>query len=201
VSTLNRYLLIAYAQSFVSHLFRISNIKDKEIRAVYLFGSVARGDFDKDSDIDIFIDTDHEIKSVIDKSLKILVNSEEWKKFQLLGIDNEIKVMYGKLSEWQLKESVHNDGIVLYSQSFSAGLTSYFLITIKPINDIAKRNKVIRKLFGRKEKYYKEKSLVVENGGTIIDSRSFIIPSEKVNEILRIFSKEKVVYKMEKIWK
>ena len=203
VRRLDRYLLISYAEAFVSYLFRIGSIKDCDIRCIYLFGSVARGDFDKESDIDIFIETNVKgnLKSITDRAIKHFYNSDEKKKFSLMGIENDIKVMQGKLEEWELKDSIENDAIVLYSSSLIRGKKSYFLISIHPINDITKRNRVFRKICGRKEKYYKEKGLVQELGGEIIDSRIFIVPSESIDRITRIFSKERVTYSMQKIWK
>ncbi len=46
--------LIAYASDFVSYL--LSKFKEGEINRVILHGSIARGDFDEESDIDLFID-------------------------------------------------------------------------------------------------------------------------------------------------
>ncbi len=199
---LDKYQIISYAQSFISHLFRIPNIKDHGIRSIYLFGSVARGDFDKSSDVDMFIDSSSgKMEFFIEKALKSFYKSEDRKKFELMGINNEIKVMHGNLEEWQLKQSVESNGILIYSQSVSHGLGSYFIVKINPIKDIAKRNKVLRKLSGRNEKHYKDKGIVIELGGKIIDNRVFIVPSDNINDILKIFSEEKVDYSIEKIWK
>ena len=51
---INKSDLISYASNFVSFLlkYEISN----EINKIILFGSVATGSFDKESDIDLFID-------------------------------------------------------------------------------------------------------------------------------------------------
>jgi len=46
--------IIAYAMDFCSYL--ISKI-DKGINSIILYGSIVRGDFDEESDIDLFIDT------------------------------------------------------------------------------------------------------------------------------------------------
>ena len=101
---MNRDLLIAYSIEFVSFLFRTTAIKKNKIKGIYLFGSVARGDFDKDSDIDLFIDSDSkETKSIIEKALNKFYNSKNNKKFQLMGIENELKPIAGNLSNWDLK--------------------------------------------------------------------------------------------------
>ncbi len=202
---MNRELLIAYTFGYLGCLFSQSRIKNMPIKSIFLFGSVARGDFDKDSDIDIFFDVEDKyaetIESIIKASEKNFYSSESNKKFLFLGIKNEIKPMVGDLQKWELKESVEKDSIVLFSSSFSSGLKKHFLITIKPIKDIKERNAVFRKLVGRKEKYYKGGGLVKEIGGQQLDKRGFIVPAEKVNSVLNIFSKKKVDYFLEPVWK
>ncbi len=56
---MNQDTLIAYALDFSSFLIDTAKVTDK-IKRIMLFGSVARGDFTKESDIDLFIDTDEE---------------------------------------------------------------------------------------------------------------------------------------------
>ena len=55
--------LISYTQDFISLLFQ--NLDSGLIRSIVLFGSVSRGDFDKESDIDLFIDLFDESKEKI----------------------------------------------------------------------------------------------------------------------------------------
>jgi len=196
---LNREILISYAAAFVSFLLR-SGIKAGRIKAIYLFGSVARGDFDKQSDVDIFVDTDaKDIDGIIKKALQNFMRSDEIKKFRLLGIENEISVKHGVLEEWELKESVKKEGIILFS-SVGGNYKKYFLIRIMPIKNAAKRNKIIRNLAGRKEKERKEKGLIEELEGFVIDARIYLLPAEHIDKILRIFSKEKVFYEMKEVW-
>ena len=199
---MNRELLISYAYSFVSFLFADPKIHEAKIKTIYLFGSVARGDFDRDSDIDIFIDSESKgIGKLAEMTVSKFLKSDEGKKFRLMGIENEIKIMHGDIKEWELYESVKNDGLILYSSSVSEGLNSFFLVTVEPISEITKRNRVMRKLVGRKEKHYKGGGLVEDLGGEVLDSRVFLIPTEKIKKVLTIFSKEKVNYKIKKMWR
>ena len=69
-----------------------------------------------------------------------------------------------------------------------------------PIKNAAKRNKIIRNLAGRKEKERKEKGLIEELEGFVIDARIYLLPAEHIDKILRIFSKEKVFYEMKEVW-
>jgi len=66
--------LIAYASSFVS--FILSKIKAKEI---ILFGSAARGEAGKESDIDLFVNVENnekEIKKTINKEINKFYKSK-----------------------------------------------------------------------------------------------------------------------------
>src|SRR3989344_4025069 len=183
-----------------------TRVKDINIKGVYLFGSVARGDFDRDSDVDLFIDIgendEERINEIIKTSEKQFYKSDSYKKYGFLGIKNQIKALSGDLEKWELKESVEKDGIILYSSSVSKGLIKYFVVIIKPIKDVRGRNFVMRALSGRKEKYYKKSGgFLKEIGVEQLDSRVFLVPAEKINRILRLFSKQKVNYKLLAIWK
>jgi hypothetical protein len=71
---------------------------------------------------------------------------------------------------------------------------------MKPVKDIAKRNKIIRKLVGRKEKNRKERGIVEQIGGQVLDSRHYITPAEKITTVTRVLSKEKAIFEIREIW-
>lgn len=110
--------LISYALDFAS--FIIQSLKNKEKNNIYqiiLFGSVARGDFNKNSDVDIFVDCN--VSSKLDASIQEIKNkffeSKKYKDYWLLfGIKNEINVVVGNLDKWKLKNSLIGSSIVLY---------------------------------------------------------------------------------------
>ena len=52
---MENYKLISYAVDFVSFLIQSLDSDVNTIKNIYLFGSVARGDADKNSDIDLFV--------------------------------------------------------------------------------------------------------------------------------------------------
>lgn len=64
----------AYASYFVSYL--LNNLGDSDINKIILFGSVARGEISKDSDVDIFIDVkrkDKKFEKKVEKDRKSVV--------------------------------------------------------------------------------------------------------------------------------
>ncbi|MFH0949526.1 MAG: nucleotidyltransferase domain-containing protein [Candidatus Aenigmatarchaeota archaeon] len=201
---MNREILISYAQAFTSFIFRTPGIKASKIKSVYLFGSVVRGDYDDDSDVDIFIDVDKkyekEMMKFLNIALKNFYRSMECEKFQLLGVTNPIKAKWGDVKNWELFGSIKSEGIILYSSSIFPFFRKHFFLEIKPVKNIAKRNRIIRKLVGRKESFRKEKGLVDQIGGKILDSRHYIIPSEKIQYVTKILSKENAIFEIREMW-
>ncbi|MBI4139523.1 nucleotidyltransferase domain-containing protein [Candidatus Woesearchaeota archaeon] len=199
---LNRKLLISCALSFVSFFIRAPRIDDAKIRGVYLFGSVARGDFNENSDIDIFIDSPDKFMSAeAKKTVQKFYASEDFKKFSLLGVSNDINVLSGNINDWELKDSVAENGILLYGRTIPDNAQSFFLVNFEPIKKSAVRNKLIRSLFGRHEKYSKGEGLVKKNEGFKKGERCFLIPTNKSQEVLQEFAKNKVSFTLEKLWK
>ena len=104
--------LISYAINFVSFLIREKTNIDK----IILFGSVARNDFDDESDIDLFIDTKLD-KNEIESILELYEKSEDNKKYRLESVNNKISLKIGKLGEWKsIKRSIISNGILLYGK-------------------------------------------------------------------------------------
>lgn len=200
---LSRENLIALCYAYVSYLFREKNIQEK-IKTIYLFGSVARGDFDKESDIDIFIDIEKTneafIKKASQNTLKKLY-AIEGKKWELKGILNPLAIKIGNLDEWDLKESITREGIILFTQSNATRMQKYLLFSFMPAKEPKKRIRIIRKLFGRMEKEYHEQGVVQKHNGKILSPRVFFVPSNALKEITSFFAEENVAYEFEEIWK
>ena len=193
--------LIAYASAFVSFVLpKLENIKE-----IVLFGSVAREDASKNSDIDLFFDVEKDekkIRNIIEKELNKFYKSRISEVWRLKGIANEIRPNIGNLNEWKLKRSIISEGIVLYGKykEVPEKMKGFVLFNLTPINNIAKRNNLIRQLFGRKEKNYQTKGIIDEINGKKLSPTSFIIPLEHKNKIIDIFSKEKIDYKLFEAW-
>jgi len=195
--------LIAYAGSFVS--FVLDRLQ-QEVKEIILFGSVARGDFTKDSDVDLFFDVLDEKKiGLIEKDLKLIESkfyrSKVYGIWKQKGITSEIKVKVGVLSKWDLKNSVLSDGFVLYGKYKSSmkgeGLA---LISFDPIKNITKRNKIIRTLFGRKETGYFQEGLVDKLKGKQISPTVFYVNLQFADQVLKILKKEKINFQIKELW-
>jgi predicted nucleotidyltransferase len=194
--------LTSYASSFVSFVLPKINVNE-----IILFGSVARGDYGKESDIDLFFDIinkddEKEIK-IINDELNKFYKSKIAESFILRNIKNPIKIEVGKLDEWKLKRSIISDGIVLYGKykELPKGIEKFIYFNIKPIKNIAKRNKIIRILFGRKEENYNNEGIINKFKGSRLTPTSFLISSEYLRDIIDLFSKEKIDYSFFEVWK
>jgi predicted nucleotidyltransferase len=192
--------LIAFASSYVSFVLeRMENIKE-----IILFGSVVRGDFDKSSDVDVFIDlgkenpkSEKELNLISEKFYKSII----YKNWKQKGINNKINAKIGDLNTWDLKRSIISDGIVLYGK-YKGEIKgeNYLLITFNVIKDVAKRNKVIRELFGREEEKYHKEGLVKQFGGKKLSPTTLLVKQQFSDKILELLRKEKVDFKMFEIW-
>lgn len=202
---LNKEILIGFAQAYLSYLFRDPDFQRVRVRGIYLFGSVARGDFDEKSDVDIFLDTEKgdekALEKAVKRALKRFLGSEEYKKFALQGVRNSISPLVGRLESWELKGSVAKEGLVLFAVSPSFGLEKYFLLCIEPISKAADRNRVMRRLAGRKEKHFQGKGMISDARGQSLGTRVFLVPAENIHPFLKLFSEEKVNYRMIEIWR
>ena len=192
--------LESYASSFVS--FVLPKI---DVEEIILFGSVARGEATEKSDVDLFFNTkenEKSIKEIISRELKKFYKSRVYETFYLKGIKNPISIEAGNLDEWKLKRSITSDGIVLYGKykkSPEKG-KAFVLLFIKPIKNITKGNRIIRRLFGRKEKSYSNEGIIKEIGGKRLNSTTFLVPSQKVSEVLKILNSEKLNFSFFEIW-
>ena len=112
-------MIKAYASYFVSYLLNTLNVKDlPNIKAIILFGSAARDEASKESDVDIFIDIKKNKKNFDKKTAEVENNfykSREALLFKAKGIDNKINIIIGKIDEWKdLKKSIESTGLILY---------------------------------------------------------------------------------------
>ena len=195
--------LIGYAHAYLS--FVLPRLKTP-VKEIILFGSVARGDFGSESDVDLFFNgiTEDEAKK-LERELRTLQRLFAASKIQELwkqkGITNAIAVKAGVLEHWELKGSLLADGLMLHGKYVGkiAG-EGHMLFSLPAIKNLAKRNKIVRALFGREEKTFKKKGLVPERGGTKISPTVFMVPLQFSPEIISLLRKEKIDFQLREMW-
>lgn len=199
---MNQDTLIAYALSFTSFLRE----RLPTIEKVILFGSVARGSFDQESDIDLFIDTRQNVEQEVQKILALFRKSELQRKWELKGVKQTISVTVGSLKEWQLRRDVLSDGIVLYGKYKEVPeKVEYYLLIQPSFADFEKVKKVRlwRTLHGYSQKVnnrvYRTKGLLEEVGGKKIE-HGFLVPMSWKERILDFLRQEKVAHTVHEIW-
>jgi len=205
VKKLNKQTLtaIAYVQNALSFLFLDSAVNDF-IRGIYLYGSAVRGELTKESDLDVFIDcgADKEdfIERITNAAISRFYKSKDFDKWKLFRFNYNISVQAGNLMAWQLKNSIMAEGILLYSKK------SELLPAERKVlytYDLPKKKKqylhFIRRLFGRKEKGYKDQGLLGDVNGKKISSNVIVVPKENYQKITEFLQKEKIDYSMKEI--
>ncbi len=192
--------LIAYAIDFASYL--ISKIDG--INRIILHGSIARGDFDEESDVDLFVDT----KEKEEKINKITDNYYKTKKFEewkLKDISNKFSIIIGELDskEWQeLKRSIINTGIVLYGKYKSEveKINQYTLFSFENIKPDKKRITIFRKLYGFKIGKKQYLGIVNKINAIKVGKGCLLVPAEHVNKLKKYFQEKKVAVKIYDLW-
>lgn len=194
--------LISYAMDFASYLIR----DVEEINNIILHGSVSRGDFDKDSDIDLFVDViDLKKEKKIKKSKQEYYKTESYKRWKLRGLDNEISIIVGKLEgkEWSnLKRAIVNTGILLYGK-FKSNVEKnhpYVLFVFENIKPDKKRIAIFRKLFGFKTGKKKIPGLLEKINGIKMGKSSILVPIENSKRIKDYLRSKKVTPKIYDLW-
>ncbi len=202
---MKKHELIAYAMDFCSFLLRSET--GKYIDRIILFGSVARGDFDNESDIDIFIDTDKNIEDTAEKILKSFKKSETNEKWRLKGLKNTISLQSGKIEKWKLYRSVISSGILLYGrfEEMPKGAKYYYMLSLNFSKmDRNKKIRIWRELYGYKqkigEKSFVSKGLLEKLSGKKLKRSVIAVPIESKDKILDFIKKNEIKYEIFEIW-
>lgn len=204
---MKRNELISYAMSFASFLVR-DNAISENITKIILFGSVARGDFDEESDVDIFVETKLQDR-LIQKQLDLFNKSQIKEIYNLRGIKNDIALKVGNLGKWGgLKESIVEDGITLYGKYEESPKrlkrSTLFKVSVEKRKFSAKV-KVWRKLYGYRQKIgkkiYASKGMVQKLDCVKLSKGIFIVPFYNRQKIIEFLDKNKVRYEMHDIYK
>jgi|TARA_B100001971_G_scaffold175065_1_gene168594 predicted nucleotidyltransferase len=194
----------AYASYFVSHLLK-SIKKTDQINRILLFGSGAKGEANKNSDIDIFIEVNKKTKKLEDEVTKItedFYKSREALLFKAKGINNKINIIMDKLENWKnLKKSIESTGIQLYGPAMISGKGNkkYAIIHWNKINK--NRGAFLNKLYGFKSKNKKYKGLIETLEGEKLGKSCIMIPTTNTNIIEKLLKKYQVRAKIIEVYR
>lgn len=197
-------MIKAYASYFTSYL--LANFENpNEIERIILFGSVARGEATKESDVDIFIETKKEsdkLKNRIDRILKEFNESREALLFKAKGIDNKINLIVGKLDNWKkLKNSIESNGIVLYGKIIPSGKTAGRKQAVIFWDRVGEnRGAFLNKIYGFKSGGKHYIGLVEKLGGRKLGKSSIMVPIENREEIIHLLKYYKANAKIVEVY-
>ncbi len=199
---IRRNELIAYAMDFAAYLLS----KIDGIDMIILHGSIARGDFDDESDIDLFIDTNEKkIEGKVSKVLDDYYKSQRYKEWKLKGIENPISFIVGRLdsTEWKdLKRAIMNTGYILYGKYKAEAdkVNHYTLFSFENIKPDKKRVAIFRKLFGFRVGKKRALGMVSKFNGIRIGKGSVLMPIEHVEELKKYLQDKKVGFRLYDFW-
>lgn len=195
---------LSYAIDFVS--FMLEDLDLDKIKNIILFGSVARAESTKESDIDIFIDVleqeneyERKIKSLKEEFYNSKFFNNYWK---LKGIENEISIKVGKLNEWtELKDSIISNGITLYSKfkELPENYKHYVFITFSNIKPESRRVLLHKKLFGYNYNKKHYNGLLEKFNGVKISKGTIMLPLEHKNIFIQFFKRLKIQIKIRNV--
>jgi len=205
--------IISYIYDFLSMVFEEKKLIEN-INEVILFGSIAKGTYDKKSDIDLFFDIKNtkEITNIEENLIKILKSFEikADKTWALKKISFPINFIVGSLDDktWEkLKDEIISSGIILYGKyKEMPSNTKHNFLFYYSLDNLERKNKMkfIRGIFGyilnKDKKKYIQEGLLEKIKGTKIASNVILIPSNEILKIKNFFKEHKVKYKILETW-
>ncbi|MBI5073361.1 nucleotidyltransferase domain-containing protein [Candidatus Woesearchaeota archaeon] len=183
----------------------------KEIEVVYLYGSVARGDYSlRHSDLDLLVVLSCNINKKIEENIENALVP--------LGLKNcvkiQIEMVWKKITEedHSLLRKVIEEGKVLYAKGIvvfdhlQLGLRQ-FIVYSYSLEKSAQKSYFSKVLHGRKSWYYDGKKKIVKEYPGIIDNDTIIelgrgallVAKERQKDILHVFEQFGVVYEIKRI--
>ncbi|MDP2672944.1 MAG: nucleotidyltransferase domain-containing protein [Nanoarchaeota archaeon] len=201
--------IMAYTYDFVSLLLEKKEVQEN-LKKIVLFGSVARGNFDEESDIDLFIEVkesadNKKIEDLVHKTVNIFEVFAE-KTWNLRGINLPIKFIVARENDpdWiELKEEIQHYGILMYGE-YKEHKDNYALISYS-LNKLKQNDKMnfLRKLYGyavkKKKKIYSKSGLISAIGAVKTATNQILVRIEKIKDALDLLKEFEVPYTVRKI--
>jgi len=201
--------MLDYIYDFLSVLF--AKAKMDKINSIILFGSFARGDSGKDSDVDLFIDVNSKDKNEIENYVKNALNEFEVKaekSWHLKGIRNAIQPIVDDLSnsKWdELRGEISSYGKVLFGNIIISNKKASNLVLIEyNISKLKQKDKmnIIREVYGYKNKkdrkVYEHKGIIHECNGEKV-TNGILLQADSYKRLLDFLRKENIPVKIRKL--
>ncbi len=210
---MKQHLLLAYASTFVSLLLEKEVILE-QVSQIIVFGSVARGDFDETSDLDLFID----IKNLGKKKFVETTVKETLVQFEIVAentwslrnIRVPLKTICGSLHEPQWK-NLNNEligtGIVLYGRYAVApdGLSQYCLVHYS-LSQLSQKKKMLllRTLYGccttKSKKKYESPGIISSLNAKKIGANQLLVSIADLKKITDLLKQFKLPFSIQEVW-
>jgi len=179
--------------------------KVEDVKAVILYGSLARGEFTSRSDVDLFILTteDKTQKEIHDKVIEL--ESEIGRNIQ----PTIRTIVELQKTDTGLLQNIFQEGKILYLREPS-DIPSAILLKQKPyliysfqISSLSQKDKARfnRQLYEQTRKGYNYKGLLKEIGGQKLSAGCVMISYERKEKIEKFLKKFKVKFEQLKVWK
>lgn len=204
MNSMEQSKILAYASTFVTYLIRTLQDDIKQIDAIIIYGSVAKGEASIESDVDLFIDTKNKkLGEKVEEIANGFLDSREAVLFKIEGIGNEINVKVGELPKWKdLHHSIMNSGIVLWqkykAEKIPENTKHNHLFFWDKIGK--NRGAFLNILYGYTIGKKKYKGLVQKRGGIRTGKSSILVPAEHQEEFITLFKKYKVRVRQKEVW-
>lgn len=173
------------------------------VRRVLLFGSAARGDTHAESDVDLFVDTDHAAR--LEPRVRALVADFEasvkvTRYWQLVGVHGPLSIQVAALDPWSsLHLALLKDGRVLYGpyteHTPSLG-PARALIAWRDVPERATRTNLYRSLYGYTSRDRDYPGLLEKLHAETISKGSALVPLSALGAFQALFRKLRVPLKM-----
>lgn len=196
--------LLAYAIDFVSFLMQMLRADERPlVRRVLLFGSAARGDTHAESDVDLFVDTDHAER--LERRVRLLVGDFEASVkvknyWQLVGVSAPLSVQVAALDPWSsLHAALLKDGRVLYGPYTEHTPTlgpARALISWRDVRDRSLRTNLYRALYGYVSRDRRYPGQLEKVDAESISKGAALVPLSALGVFQNLFRKLKVPMKV-----
>lgn len=177
------------------------------LKAAVLFGSMARGDHDKRSDIDIMLVVDSEKKEHLNPIISRIITE--------LRPHREIRTVVTDLHDYDedYYQNVFREGRILYGKLILTpehlALEPYLIVSYdlsgKPNTLQVKVSKKVhgytsKKVIDGKNRTYKYEGIEKKYNGRVISKSAVLMPYDRGNEFTEELRELKVPFKLFKVW-